>query len=77
VSTVGSGHIALPTHSLGTKKTLGCQRQAQAVLPPGREPISKVHKAGWTLGTFWTDAENPASTGFRTPDHSTGKRLDD
>ena len=75
VNTVGGGRIALPIHSLGTKKTLGCQRQAQAVLPLGREPIPEVHKAGWTLGTFWTGTEYPACTGFQKPAHSKGRML--
>ena len=35
---------------------------------PGKDPVPIVQEAGWTPGPVWTDAENLASIGFRSPD---------
>jgi len=35
---------------------------------PRKDPVPFVQEAGWTLGTVWTDEENLASTGIRSPD---------
>jgi len=37
-------------------------------LYPGNDPVPIVHEAGWAPGPVWTDAENLASTGIRSPD---------
>jgi hypothetical protein len=34
---------------------------------PGKDPIPTVREAGWATGPVWMDAENIASTGFRSP----------
>jgi len=47
---------------------MGGQRHAPAAIPPGKTPVSIVKKAGWAPGTVWTDAENLAPTGIRSPD---------
>jgi hypothetical protein len=35
---------------------------------PGKDPVPIVQEAGWVPGPVWTDAENLASTGIRSPD---------
>ena len=35
---------------------------------PRKDPVPIVHKAGWAPGPVWTDAENLAPTGIRSPD---------
>jgi len=35
---------------------------------PGKDPVPVVQEAGWATRPFWTDAENPASTGIQSPD---------
>ena len=35
---------------------------------PGKDPVPIVQEAGWSLGPVWTDAENLAPTGIRSPD---------
>ena len=37
---------------------------------PGKDPVPIVQEAGWTPGPVWTDAENLASIGFRSPDRT-------
>jgi hypothetical protein len=34
----------------------------------GKDPVPIVQEAGWDPGQVWTDAENLAPTGFRSPD---------
>ena len=34
---------------------------------PGKDPIPTVQEAGWAPGPFWTDAEDLAPTGIRSP----------
>ena len=36
--------------------------------PPGKNPVPIVQEAGWTSGPVWTDAEDLATTGIRSPD---------
>ena len=43
---------------------VGGQRHAPAVLPI----LPTVQEAGWAPGPVWTDAENLAPTGIRSPD---------
>ena len=38
-------------------------------LTPGQDPVPIVQEAGWASGLVWTDAENLAPTGIRSPDH--------
>jgi hypothetical protein len=35
---------------------------------PGKDPVPIVQEVGWILGSVWTDAENLAPTGMRSPD---------
>jgi hypothetical protein len=35
---------------------------------PGNDSVSIVQEAGWAPGPVWTDAENLAPTGIRSPD---------
>ena len=37
-------------------------------LPPEKDSVPIVQEARWTPGLVWTDAENLASTGIRSPD---------
>jgi hypothetical protein len=36
--------------------------------PAERDPVPILQGAEWASGTVWTDAENLASTGVRSPD---------
>jgi hypothetical protein len=47
---------------------VGGKRHAPAALPPGNDPVPIVQKAGWAPGPVWTDVENLAPTGIRSPD---------
>ena len=47
---------------------MGGQRHDPAVLPPKKDPIPIVQKAGWAPGPVWTGAENIAPIGIRSPD---------
>jgi len=44
------------------------QRHATAALYPGKDPVPIVQEAGWAPGPVWTEAENLAPTGIRSPD---------
>ena len=44
------------------------QRHSPAALNPGKDPVPIVLEAGWVPGPVWTDAENLANTGIRSPD---------
>ena len=35
---------------------------------PGKDPVPIVQEAGWAPQPVWTDAENLAPTGIRSPD---------
>jgi hypothetical protein len=39
-----------------------------AALPPEKEPGTHLQEAGWASERLWTDAENLAPNGFRSPD---------
>ena len=43
------------------------QRHAPADLSPREKPVPIVQEAGRAPGPVWTGAENPASTGIRSP----------
>jgi hypothetical protein len=36
-------------------------------LPPGKDPVRIVQKAGWAPGPVWKGAENLSPTGIRSP----------
>jgi hypothetical protein len=38
------------------------------LLTPEKDPVHTVQEAGWASGPVWTDAENLAPTGIRSPD---------
>ena len=40
---------------------------AAAALSPRRDPVHIAQEAEWASGSAWTNAENLASTGVRTP----------
>ena len=48
---------------------VGGQHLAPSALPPVNWSLM-VQEVGWAPGTVWTDAENVASTGIRSPDRS-------
>ena len=35
---------------------------------PGNDPVHILEETGWAPGPIWTDAENLAPTGIRSPD---------
>jgi hypothetical protein len=37
---------------------------------PGKDPVPTVQEAGWAPGLVWTDAENLAQTGIRSPERA-------
>ena len=47
---------------------VGGQHHAPAALPPGKTRVPVVQEAGWATGPVWTDGENLAPTGIRSPD---------
>jgi hypothetical protein len=42
----------------------------QPLNPREREPVAIVQRVGWTPGPVWTDEENLAPIGIRSPDHA-------
>jgi len=40
----------------------------RSLYPPGKDPVHTVQGAGSVPGPVWTDAENLAPTGIRSPD---------
>ena len=67
----GSRGIALPFHDHGTRRGEG-SASCPGYSLPRKKKVPLVHKAGWDPGPVWTDAENFASTGIRTPDRPAG-----
>jgi hypothetical protein len=43
--------------------------------PRERDPVPTVQEREWALGTFWTDAENLATTCIRFPDRPAHSEL--
>jgi hypothetical protein len=41
---------------------------ARPLSTPGKDPVPIVQEAGWAPETVWTNAENLATTGIRSPD---------
>ena len=42
---------------------------------PGKKPLSTVLEVGLAPGTVWSDMENLATTGIRSPDHPAHNEL--
>jgi hypothetical protein len=63
---VGRG-IALLFHDLGTRREGMISSTPRPQFTPGKDPVPIVQKAGWAPGPVWTDAENLAAIGIRSP----------
>ena len=46
----------------------GWSTSNSGILPMGKNPGTGCKEARWASGSVWTDAENLAPTGLRTPD---------
>ena len=64
----GSRGIALPFHDQGTRRGWGVSVTTWPLLIPGKDTLPIFQEACWAPGPVWTDAENLASTGIRSPD---------
>ena len=64
----GSRGIALLFLDHGTRRGWGVSVTPRPLFTSGKEPVPILQEAGWTPGPVWTDAENLAFTGFRSPD---------
>jgi hypothetical protein len=60
--------IALLLHDHGTRRGWGVRVTPRPFFTPGKDPVPIVQEAGWAPGPVWTDAENLAPTGMRSPD---------
>ena len=60
--------ITLPFLDHGTRRGWGVSVTPRPLFTLGKDPVSIVQEAGWTLGPVWTGAENLAPTGIRSPD---------
>ena len=63
----GSRGIVLLFLDHGTRRGAWLASHPDRFLPR-EDPVLIVQEAGWALGPVWTDAENLASTGIRSPD---------
>jgi hypothetical protein len=59
--------IALLIRDLGARRG-GWSAPRSVRFTPGKDPVPIVQEAGWAAGLVWTDAENLATTGIRSPD---------
>jgi hypothetical protein len=59
--------IALPFHDHGTRKGEGSASRPGHSLPPGKTWYPLYRRLGGPPGPVWTDAENLAPTGIRSP----------
>jgi hypothetical protein len=46
----------------------GVSVTSRPLFTPGKDTVPIVQETGWAPGPVWTDAENLASTGIRSPD---------
>ena len=60
--------IALPVHSLGSKRMYLVNATLWPLYPLERDPVRLVQEAGWGWRPFWTSTENPVDPVFRSPD---------
>jgi len=51
-----------------TRRRWGVSVTPRPLFTSGKDPVPFVQEAGWAPGPVWTDAENLASTGIRSPD---------
>ena len=63
----GSRGIALPFHDHCTRRGWGVNVTLRPLFTPGKDPVLIVQEARWAPGQVWTDAENLAPTGIRSP----------
>ena len=54
---------------------VGGQRYAPGALPSGKRAVTYCTGAVWVSGLFWTDVENLAPTGIRSPDSPSRSEL--
>ena len=64
----GSRGIALLFLDHGTRRGWGVSVTPRPLYTPGKDKVPVVQEAGWAPGPVWTDAENLATTGIRSPD---------
>ena len=64
----GSRGIALPFHDHGNRRGWEVCVTPRPLFTPEKDPVPIVQEAEWTPGPVWTDAENLAATGIRSPD---------
>ena len=64
----GSRGIALLFHDHGTRRGWGVSVTHRPLFTPGKDPVPIVQEAEWAPVPVWTDAENLAPTGIRSPD---------
>jgi hypothetical protein len=62
--------IALTFLDHGTRSGWGVSVTPRPLFTPGKDPVPIVQEAGWAPGPVWTDPENLAPTGIRSPDRS-------
>ena len=52
----------------GTRRRWGVSVTHRPLFTPRKDPVPILQEAGWAPGPVWTDAENFAPTGNRSPD---------
>ena len=60
--------IALLFLDHGTRRGWEVNVTPRPLFTPGKDPVPIVQEVGWAPGPVWTDAENLAPTGIRSPD---------
>jgi hypothetical protein len=71
----GSRGIAPLFNDLGTRWGWVVNITNPAAFTPGKDSVPTVQEAGWASGQVWTDAENLAPTGIRSPDRPSSSEL--
>jgi len=64
----GSRVIALLFLDHDTSRGRGVSVTPRPLFTPGKDQVPIIQESGWAPETVWTDAENLASTGIRSPD---------
>jgi hypothetical protein len=64
----GSKGVALPFLDHSTRRGWEVSVTPRPLFTPGTDPVPIVQEAGWAPGLVWTDAENLAPNGIRSPD---------
>ena len=65
----GDRGIALLFLDHGTKRGREVTVTPRPLFTPGKDTVPIVQEGRWAPGPVWTDAENLAPTGIRSPDH--------